>query len=130
MPVNTADLLPGGGGGNNPGGLVANTGIGTLSSGTAGSAILPVYAFSDDSLGFYQSATSTIAQSYGTLRLPPLVDGFTNVTKLSLTTFASAAGMVAGELRIVFQASGITLMYSSGATQYTIAGSSTSLAQS
>jgi len=129
MPVNTPFLGPGGTA-NTPVGQVAPT-IGVFSAQTESTSVQPPFNFASEvSLGLFRSGASTIAQSYGTLRLPPLVDGFTNVTKLSLTTFSSAAGMVAGELRIVFQASGITLMYSSGVTQYTIAGSATSLAQS
>ena len=129
MPVNTPFLGPGGTA-NTPVGQVAPT-IGTFSAQTESTSVQPPFNFASEvSLGLFRSGASTIAQSYGTLRLPALVDGFTNVTKLSLTTFSSAAGMTAGELRIVFQASGITLMYSSGATQYTIAGSATSLAQS
>jgi hypothetical protein len=58
-----------------------------------------------------------------------LLDLRTNMAKLSMMTFGSASGMTAGELRIIFQASGVSLFYSSGATQYTIAGSATSAAQ-
>lgn len=123
MPQNTSDLIPGGGP-NQPGGLAQITSGGFYSTSTTGYAVQPSYSFSDDSLGFYQSGASTIAQSYGTLNL------FSGGIKLSMATFASAAGMNIGELRIIFQASGISLLYSSGATQYTIGGSSTSLAQS
>lgn len=52
------------------GGNAAPFGVKTINS-TDGSAIVPAYAYtSDQSLGFYRSAASTIAQSYGTLSLP------------------------------------------------------------
>lgn len=67
MPVNTPDLLPGGGGGNNPGGLRSATGLGTVSVSSDGAAISPPYAFASEmSLGWFRSGASTIAQSYGT----------------------------------------------------------------
>lgn len=69
MPQNTNDLIPGGGP-NQPGGLAQITSGGFYSTSTTGSAVQPAYSFSDDSLGFYQSGTSTIALSYGTLTLP------------------------------------------------------------
>lgn len=53
-----------------------------------------------------------------------------NLVVLSLDTRANASGMTTGQLRLIFAASGISLLYSSGATQYTIAGSSTSAVQS
>lgn len=64
-PVNTADLSPGGGP-NAPGGLNSFTAEGMRSAGTTGQAISPLYATSDRSLGFYQSANSFLALSYGT----------------------------------------------------------------
>ena len=54
----------------------------------------------------------------------------TNLVVLSLDTRANASAMTTGQLRLVFQASGISLMYSSGKTQYTVAESATSLGQS
>src|ERR1051326_7410493 len=96
MPVNTPFLGPGGTA-NTPVGQVAPT-IGVFSAQTESTSVQPPFNFASEvSLGLFRSGASTIAQSYGTLRLPPLVDGFTNVTKLSLTTFSSAAGMVVSE---------------------------------
>ena len=123
MPQNTADLIPGGGP-NQPGGLAQITSGGFYSTSTLGSAVQPAYSFSDDSLGFYQSGASTVALSYGTFNL------FTSGARFSVASYANASGMLPGELRVVFQASGISLLWSSGVTQYTIGGSSTSLAQS
>ena len=54
----------------------------------------------------------------------------TNTVVISLDTRANASGMTTGQLRLVFQASGVSLMYSSGKTQYTVGESATSLAQS
>ncbi len=80
MPQNTVDLIPGGGP-NQPGGLAQITSGGFYSTSTTGYAVQPAYSFSDDSLGFYQSAASTVALSYGTLSLP----GTLSVTSLNVT---------------------------------------------
>lgn len=53
----------------------------------------------------------------------------TNTVVVSLDTRASSDGMTIGQLRLVFAASGISLVYSSGATVYTIGGSAVSAAQ-
>lgn len=58
------------------------------------------------------------------------LDLATFMAKLSMQTYGSPSGMTKGEVRLIYQASGLTLMYSSGATQYTIAGSAVSAAQS
>ena len=172
MPANTPNLPPGGGP-NAPGGLDGTTAFGYLSSSTSGRAVQPTLGVGSDlSLGFYSSAGSHVALSYGTLTLPSgfsiggnmqagsgaagspsyafsseislgfyrsaasavalsrgTLDLFTNANALSMATVANTSGMTIGQLRIVFAASGISLIYSSGATQYTIGGSSTSLAQ-
>lgn len=122
MPVNTANLGPGGTA-NQPGGLVHPTNFGLVSSATSGSAIQPVYAFSESSLGFYQSGASTVALSYGTLNL------FTNANRFSMATVANPNGMNIGELKVVFAASGISLIYSSGASVYIVGQSAVSGAQ-
>jgi len=119
MPQNTNDLIPGGGP-NQPGGLAQITSGGFYSTSTLGYAIQPAYSFSDDSLGFYQSGASTVALSYGTLNL------FTQGVRLSIATAANSNGLNIGELKVVFAASGISLVYSSGASVYIIGGSATS----
>lgn len=48
---------------------------------------------------------------------------------LSMNTLAAASGMTTGQLRVVFQASGISLLYSSGKTSYVLSQSSQSVAQ-
>jgi len=89
-----------------------------------GSAAAPTFAFtSEASLGVYRSGVSTIAPSYGTLNL------FTNAVRLSKNTVANPNGLNIGELAIVFAASGISLVYSSGASYYIIGGSASSAAQ-
>lgn len=45
---------------------------------------------------------------------------------LSITTAASATAIPSGNLGIVFRSSGVSLVYVSGATVYSIAGSATS----
>lgn len=47
----------------------------------------------------------------------------------SVNTGANASSMTRGELRLVFQASGISLVYSSGASVYVVGQSSQSAAQ-
>ena len=93
--------------------------------GPAGSAILPSFTFTSDvSRGFYRSAASTIAITSGvTFNWRP------GAVKWSWDTRANATGMSIGELAIVFQASGISLMYSSGVSSYVIGQSSQSVAQ-
>jgi hypothetical protein len=75
MPVNTADLLPGGGP-NAPQGLINAGG------------------------------------------------------RISIATVASGAGMGIGELRLVFNASGCSMAYSSGVSMYFFGGSTISAVQS
>ena len=53
----------------------------------------------------------------------------TNTVVISIDTRANASGMTTGQLRLVFQASGVSLMYSSGATSYTVGASAVSAAQ-
>lgn len=90
-----------------------------------GSAILPSVGFvSDVSRGFYRSAASTIAITSGVT-----FNWFTGAVKWSWSTNANSSGMTAGELRIVQAASGFSLVYSSGATVYTIGASAVSAAQ-
>ena len=48
---------------------------------------------------------------------------------LSIATQANASGMTVGQLRVVFAASGISLMFSSGESSYIIASSTVSVAQ-
>lgn len=64
-----------------PGAFSANTFLASA----AGAAASPVFAFSSEtSLGFYRSAASTIAQSYGTTLLPPIVGVNTSVPDKTL----------------------------------------------
>ena len=49
---------------------------------------------------------------------------------LSVDTQANSSGMTVGQLRLVFAASGVSLMYSSGESEYIVASSAVSLAQS
>lgn len=87
MPVNTADLSPLGGGND---GLTTEahiSSVGRLSLQTTGQSISPAITFeSDRSLGWYKSAASTMAASYGTVSLP----GTLSVASLSVTGNTSA----------------------------------------
>jgi len=58
-----------------------------------------------------------------------LLDLKTFMAKLSMQTFASASGMTTGEVRLTFLASGMSIMYSSGATLYTLGASAVSAVQ-
>ena len=90
-----------------------------------GSTILPAFGFaSDASRGFYRSAASTIAITSGTT-----LNLRTGSVKVSWDTRANATGMSIGELAVVFQASGISLMFSSGASSYVLGQSTQSVAQ-
>ena len=53
----------------------------------------------------------------------------TNSVILSMITSANASTMTTGQLRLVFLASGISLVYSSGASTYVIGQSTQSVAQ-
>ena len=53
----------------------------------------------------------------------------TNSVILSMATSANASTMTTGQLRLVFLASGISLVYSSGASSYVIGQSTQSAAQ-
>lgn len=93
--------------------------------GSDGSAIGPSFTFASDmSRGFYRSAASTIAITSGVT-----FDWRTGSVKWSWVTNANTSGMTTGEIRIVHAASGFSLMFSSGATTYTLGASAVSAAQ-
>lgn len=50
-------------------------------------------------------------------------------TSLSLSTAGSASGQTTGELKLIFQASGVSLMYSSGRSSYVVGQSAQSALQ-
>ena len=90
-----------------------------------GSAILPSIGFASDvSRGFYRSAASTLALTSGLT-----FNWRTGAVKWSWDTRANASGMTTGELALVFLASGISLVFSSGASSYVIGQSTQSAAQ-
>lgn len=92
---------------------------------SAGSAIGPTLTFaSDTSRGFYLSTTSTIAMTSGTT-----LNLRTGSVRVSWHTNANSNGLSIGELAIVFATSGISLVYSSGASVYVLGQSSQSAAQ-
>ena len=132
MPVNTPDLSPLGGGND---GLTTEahiTSVGRLSVQTIGTAISPAMAFeSERSLGWYRSAASTVALSYGTVVLqggaslgPNSGGGLSLGTySFSITTAAAATSIPDAHLGLVFRASGISLVYVSGGTVYSFGSS-------
>ena len=145
MPVNTPDLSPLGGGNDALTAEAHISSVARLSLQTIGTALSPALTFeSDRSLGFYRSAASTIAQSYGTFSLPSgitvvgagvfgsgvSVAGIVSTNTLSMLTYGAASGMTRNQLILVFNASGISLAYSSGASMYFFGGSTISGVQS
>lgn len=119
MPQNTNDLIPGGGP-NQPGGLAQITSGGFYSTSTTGFAVQPSYSFSDDSLGFYQSGTSTVALSYGTFNLNQT--RLVSVRTLAASNITAAGGNTAVATDevgfVVGGASGASLFIKSGGTIY------------
>lgn len=98
---------------------------GDLSTGTTilSNLVIGGGGFATGGFGGNQGGGNSNATAYGQLDLR------LNRATLSVATLASASGMTLGNLRVVFQASGISLMYSSGGTVYTIGGSATSAVQ-
>lgn len=90
-----------------------------------GSSTHPSFGFaSDQSRGLYRSAASTIAFTSGvTLNLR------TGSVKVSWDTRANSNGLSIGEMCVVFRTSGISLVYSSGASEYVLGQSTQSAAQ-
>lgn len=54
------------------------------------------------------------------------VDVRTNAGAISVASFATTGGMTIGQLRVVFAASGVSLIFSSGVSTYIVAGSAVS----
>lgn len=73
--------------------------------------------------------TPIVHVSGGAILSAGSADFRTNTVVLSIDTRANTSGMTTGQLRVVFAASGMSLMYSSGATVYTIGASAVSAAQ-
>ncbi|SRR5258705_5664725 len=89
----------------------------------AGSAVSPgIQLGSNLSIGFYNISATTIGFLGG-------IDFRTNSNILSMKTLANDSGRTIGELSLVFANSGMSLMYSSGKTTYTIGASAVSAAQ-
>jgi hypothetical protein len=110
---------------------------GTVAYGTLTS---PTYSYDIDSTtGFYMpEAAIQAAVISGVTKGSWSVSGYSavgtmdlrsNTAILSLDTRANDSGMTTGQFRLVFQASGISLMYSSGKSVYVVAQSSQSGAQ-
>ena len=86
----------------------------------AGSAVTPTFAFSSAlSVGMYAVSTKTVGFVGG-------VDFFTNANILSIATGTTGSGLTIGQLQLLHQASGFSLVYSSGKSLYVVAASATS----
>lgn len=94
----------------------------------AASATAPDIGFTgDNNTGIYSIAADRLGVVAG--GVPWLEVNNTSGVSLSMLTQANASSMTKGQLRLVFQASGVSLMYSSGASSYMLAGSAQSVAQ-
>src|SRR5690242_20735806 len=103
---------------------------GSLSDQTTVLSNLSIGGINSNARGFGQlSVASVIQVTAGPILSKGSMDLRQNAVVLSMATVADASGMTIGQLRIVFAASGISLVYSSGASSYIIGGSATSAAQ-
>jgi hypothetical protein len=75
-----------------------------------------------------QVSAPTVAVGGGAVLSGKTVDLRTNVVRLSYATEADVSGLTTGMLGIVFQASGISLIYSSGKSVYVVGQSAQSAA--
>lgn len=100
---------------------------GSLSGDPTNFSALSVGGVNSNGAGF---GTLSVASSIQVVAGPTLSKGsadlFTNSVVLSIGTSADASGMTIGQLRVVFAASGISLIYGSGKSVYIIGGSATS----
>lgn len=98
---------------------------GDISTGTTNLANLTIGGggFGTGGFGGNQGGGNSNNTAYGNLDLR------TNRANFSMATLGTDSGRTLGQLTIVFAASGISLMYSSGKTSYVIGGSATSAAQ-
>ena len=85
-------------------------------------------AISDQTTNLTNVALDQLAVSSGPVLSGKTVDLRTNAVRLSYATEANVSGLTAGMLGIVFAASGISLIYSSGKTVYVLGQSSQSAA--
>lgn len=89
----------------------------------AGSAVTPSYAFTSAlSLGMYAVSSITLGFVGG-------IDFRTNANILSFATGTTGSGLTIGQVQLLFQASGMSFVYSSGKTLYTIGASAASATQ-
>lgn len=85
--------------------------------------------FSNVSLFGGQLSARTVRVGGGPTLGPSAMDLRTNTVVVSLDTRANSDGMSIGQLRLVFLASGISLVYSSGSSVYVVGQSAQSAAQ-
>ncbi len=79
--------------------------------------------------GDFSSDVSTVGDFLGAGATLTSTLSTTDSDFLSVQSAANASGMTTGQLRLVFAASGVSLMYSSGETSYTVGVSTVSVAQ-
>ena len=103
---------------------------GNLSDGTTVLSNLSIGGINSNAAGFGRLSVASVIQVVaGPTLSKGSLDLFSNSVTLSMATAANSSGRTLGQLTLVFAASGISLMYSSGKSEYIIGGSATSGAQ-
>lgn len=117
MPVNTTYLSD------------QTTNLSNLSLNGANSANMRASSYSGAAVRVSSLTATRIEAASGPILAATSLDLRTNSAVISMVTVANTTGMTIGQLRLVFQASGVSLMYSSGATVYTVGASAVSAVQ-
>ena len=117
MPVNTTYLSE------------QTTNLSNLSLNGANSANILASNYSGEAMQMSSITAARVEASSGPILAASSLDLRTNSAVISMVTVANSNTMTIGQLRLVFQASGISLVYSSGATVYTVGASAVSAAQ-
>ena len=104
-----------------------------LSLGAAGATVFSDISVSGDIRSSSASASVTtsarVAVQGGAILSSGSLDLRTNTVVVSLDTRSRPNGLAAGQLRLTFQASGISLIYGSGTSYYVIGQSASSQTQ-
>lgn len=105
------------------------TNLSNLSLNGIGSANMVASTYSGPAIRVSSITATRIEAASGPILSSAALNLRTNSAVISVVTNADTSGMTTGELRFVFAASGMSLMFSSGATVYTIGASAVSAVQ-
>ena len=105
------------------------TNLSNLSLNGANSANVLASSYSGPAMRISSITAARVEASSGPILASGSLDLRTNSAVISMVTVANSDTMTIGQLRLVFAASGISLVYSSGATVYTVGASAVSAAQ-